>query len=140
MDTTTSPIYASSLKASGGKAPGVLALALSAGVILWLGAFGAELASAQTPANAPTPPMAKVAYGDLDIATPNGAHALLHRITSAAKDACATGTEHSRLFPRSEASFRDCVTNAVDTTVSKVNAPMLNAANNAPAGMAIAAR
>jgi len=139
MDTTTSPNYASSPKTvqkeSGRKAPGILALALSAGVIVWLGAFGAELASAQTPQTA------KVTYADLNIATPDGAHALLQRINVAAKDACTTETRHSRLFPRSDADFRQCVTDAVGSTVAKVNSPMLTAANGAQdTGIVIAAR
>ena len=135
MDTTTSPNYASSPNTSGRKAPGILALALSAGVVIWLGAFGAELAFAQTPQTA------KVTFADLNIATPNGAHALLQRINVAANEACMTETRHSRLFPRSDADFHQCVTDAVGSTIAKVNSPMLTAsAGKLDSGIAIAAR
>jgi UrcA family protein len=115
MDTTlASPKYASP------KTSGILAVALSLGVGVWLAAVTAGMAHAETaPQTA-----ARVTYADLDVSTADGARALLGRIDIAARAACGEKT-HSPLLPREAGHHRVCVANAVDAAVKQIDSPML---------------
>jgi UrcA family protein len=137
MDTINPSPKLSSSKA-GVRAPSILAIALAAGVAVWLTAFGAELASAQTPQTT----VARVTYSDLDLATSEGAHALLGRINVAARDACDSDVRHSPLFPRAGAEFQACVTEAVGTATSKLDARLIAAikGDTARGSVSLAAR
>jgi UrcA family protein len=118
MDTTRpSPKFASL------KAPGLLAIALSAAVGLWLAAITTEIAAAETPPQTTE----AVTYGDLDLATTEGAQALLKRIDLAAKRICGPEPSHSPLEPRAAAYYRDCVTASADAAVARVGSPVMQA-------------
>jgi UrcA family protein len=65
-----------------------------------------------------------VRYGDLNLASPEGAKAMLTRIEHAARRVCE---------PRSESAvdyvdWRNCISKATDGAVSRLNAPMVTAA------------
>jgi len=86
---------------------------------------------------------AKVAYGDLNLSSPAGAKALLHRIEAAADKACAPALLYSPLAPRAEAAFETCRAGAVSTAVTSFNSPnlaLLWQDEAVESGLAIAAR
>jgi UrcA family protein len=99
----------------------VFGIALSIGVGFWLTVIGADLATAQT-----APRTAQVGYADLDLSTPAGAKTLLTRIKFAAGKACGE-ENHSPLFPRAMAQHRACVSDAVNATVGRIDAPLVAA-------------
>ena len=136
MDTTTSSptAYASSPNRYRGLG---VALAVSAG--LWLTAVGAGIAQADTPPLVLTKSH-EVSFDDLNLASESGARTLLVRIEKAAKSACGP-LSHSPVLPRERAHHSQCVADAVDAAVKRVDLPTLTALyTGAPADIAIAAR
>jgi UrcA family protein len=125
MDTTMTSPTSSKL----------LSIALTAGVGLWLTAFATGMASAE-PVNKQ---IAAVSYGDLDLKTEAGAKVLLTRIGKAAKSACGD-LVHTPLLPREGAYRRECVAEAVDAAVARIDAPMLAALHKSQPDMTLAAR
>ncbi len=84
-------------------------------------AAGAGSAIAAQPDDALTK---KVAYGDLDLESAQGAKALYARIRSAARGVCAPfeSRELSRL-----PAWQACVDNAVESAVARINKPLVSA-------------
>lgn len=132
MDTTTSsPTRSSSSK--------LFSIVLAVGVGLWATAFTAQLAAAD-PLDKPTAPVsAPISYGDLDLSTDTGARTLLSRITIAARSACG-GVSHSPLLPREGANHRECVSEAVDAAVARIDAPALAAVRATERAIELASR
>jgi UrcA family protein len=85
-----------------------------------------------------TVPSVTVRYGDLDIGSPAGAHALLRRIEAAANTACG-GAQDIRPLDR-WAVFEACRRSAVDRAVAQVDSPTLTAAAHRRAPASFAAR
>ena len=97
------------------------------------------IAEAQT---APKP-TATVSYADLDLATHDGARALLKRINVAAKEACGPAPVMSPLTPAAPTLHERCITEAAGKAVAEVNAPLVVALHTGapqPAGELFAAR
>ena len=65
-----------------------------------------------------------VRYGDLNLANPEGAKAMLTRIKHAARQVCEPAPESALEYP----DWRNCVAKATDGAVSSLNAPMVTAA------------
>jgi UrcA family protein len=65
-----------------------------------------------------------VRYGDLDLANPEGARAVLKRINHAAKRVCDPEPESALEYD----DWRQCVAKARDGAVSRLNAPMVTTA------------
>jgi UrcA family protein len=81
-----------------------------------------------------------VSFDDLNLATESGARTLLVRINKAARAACGR-VSHSPVLPREWAHHSQCVVEAVDAAVKRVDLPMLTAMHTgAPVDVAIAAR
>jgi UrcA family protein len=104
-------------------------LCLAAAFTLWC----AAPALAQT---SDAVPSVAVKYGDLNIASPAGAQALLKRIEAAANSACG-GAPDIRQFDQL-ADFEACRRSAVARAVVAVDSPMLTAMahGRSPAGFA----
>jgi len=146
MDTTSSlnasGLNASSPKASYASSPNQyrglgVALAISAG--LWLTTFGAGIASADTPPLVETRSQ-QVVFDDLNLTSESGARTLLVRISKAAKTACGP-LSHSPVLPRERAHHEQCVADAVDAAVKRVDQPMLTALHTVtPADVTLASR
>lgn len=79
------------------------------------------VAQAQTAAR----PTATVSYADLDLSTHDGAHALLKRINSAAKEACGPAPVMSPLTPAAPSRYDRCVEQAADEAVAQLDAPLV---------------
>lgn len=94
------------------------AVALGLGVALAAGTAGAEGASVR---------MARVPFGDLDLATARGAQALLHRLSVAAKAICAAGPR-SPLLPHEPGRADRCRHDAMAGAVERLNRPQLTLA------------
>jgi UrcA family protein len=65
-----------------------------------------------------------VRYGDLNLANPEGAKAMLARIRHAARRVCEPAPESALEY----ADWRNCVSRATEGAVSRLNAPMVTAA------------
>jgi UrcA family protein len=65
-----------------------------------------------------------VRYGDLNLANPEGARAMLKRIKHAARQVCEPAPESALDY----ADWRNCMAMATDGAVSRLNAPMVTAA------------
>ncbi len=80
------------------------------------------VAAAATPAD--EPPAVVVAYGDLDLGTDNGVHALYNRIAAAASRVCPPedGRDLKRFF-----AFKSCREAAIARAVSEIKSPQLAA-------------
>ena len=138
MDTTTSSPTASLIASSPNRYRG-LGVVLAIGATVWLTTFGAGIAQADTPPQVEAKTL-EVSYDDLNIGSQSGARTLLVRIEKAARNACGPIT-HSPLLPRERAYQRECVVDAVDAAVKRVDLPTLTALHTgAPADIAIAAR
>lgn len=137
MDTTTSsPASSPLISSTRYRGLGVM---IAVGATAWLATFGAGIASADTGAMTQTRTL-QVSYNDLKLDTTSGAQTLLVRINKAAKAACGP-LSHSPLLPREVANHRDCVTQAVDAAVKRVDLPTLTALHTGSAGgMSVAAR
>jgi UrcA family protein len=136
MDTTTSPKTSSTSSPNRYRGLGV-ALAVTAG--LWLTTVGAGMAQADTPPPAELKSQ-QVSFDDLNLASESGARTLLVRINKAAKAACGE-ISHSPILPREWAQHRQCVVEAVDAAVKRVDLPTLTALHTgAPADVTLAAR
>ena len=85
-------------------------------------AVWSTLAMASTEAQVPTK---TVSYGDLNLASPQGAAALYWRITRAAQEVCGPAKQAGSHFPRP--GFRECVQRAIAEAVAKVDRPELSA-------------
>lgn len=70
--------------------------------------------------------MARVAVGDLDLATEPGAKAMLRRIKSAARELCAL--PRSELFRNTAGLEWKCRRGAMDAAVERLRAPKLTLA------------
>jgi UrcA family protein len=79
------------------------------------------------------PVSAAVSYADLDLSTEDGANAVLQRINVAARDMCGGKPIHSPLFPRAATQFDSCVSQAVDSAVAGLDAPVVLAFHKAGA-------
>lgn len=79
------------------------------------------------------PVSAAVSYADLDLSTESGADAVLQRIKVAARDMCGGKPIHSPLFPRAATHFDMCVSDAVDSAVAGLDAPVVLAFHRAGA-------
>ena len=66
-----------------------------------------------------------VNFADLDVTKPAGAHALLTRITAAAKDVCSPdpGTKDQK----AAADYKSCQTGAIDDAVARLNNALVTA-------------
>lgn len=142
METNaTSPKPASSIahQRTGGFRYNGLGAVLALSTIAWFGATVVGVAHADAPPQVTE--TAQVTYSDLDLSTEQGARALLKRIDIAAKAACGEET-HSPLLPRESANIRACVNDAVDTTIAKLDSPMIAALRNTDtqSGVTLAAR
>ena len=139
MDTTTSSLNASGLYTSSPNRYRGLGLALAIGAGLWLATFGAGIAQAEAPPAAEAKSR-QVTFDDLNLSTTSGAHTLLVRIEKAAKAACGPFVR-SPLLPREAAYHRECVADAVNAAVKRIDLPTLTALHSgAPTDVAIAAR
>ena len=136
MDTTTSsPTF--SLASSPDRYRGLgVALAITAG--LWLTAVGAGIAQADTP-QLVLEKSQQVVFDDLNLSSESGARTLLVRIEKAARTACGPLT-HSPVLPRERAHHSQCVADAVDAAVKRVDLPVLTALYRGTADIAVAAR
>jgi UrcA family protein len=65
-----------------------------------------------------------VRYGDLNLANPEGAQAMLTRIRHAARQVCEPAPQSALEY----ADWRNCVSNATNGAVSRLNEPMVTAA------------
>jgi UrcA family protein len=77
----------------------------------------ADVARSATPDAAPS---VKVAYGDLDLATEQGANTLYARVASAARQVCAADGDNFRDL-RTFAAARSCRTQAIANAVRDVH-------------------
>lgn len=136
MDTTYSSPNASSPLTSSNRYRG-LGVVIAVGATAWLATFGAGIASAEAPV--PVTKILQVSYDDLKIDSESGARTLLVRIQKAAKTACGP-LSHSPVLPRELALHRDCVVEAVDAAVKRVDLPTLTALHTGSAGTAVASR
>lgn len=84
----------------------------------------AQVARADEPA-----PSVTVAYGDLNLASAQGANTLYARIVSAARAVCGAGEVDIRNL-RSLADERSCESNAIAQAVHAVHSPSLAALAN----------
>jgi UrcA family protein len=66
-----------------------------------------------------------VAYGDLDPAQEAGARALLHRLETAAQQACGVAPDIRELVERSD--YDSCVDTAIATAVVTLHFPLVSA-------------
>ncbi len=110
----------------------ITAIALSTVLALGFAACG-QTASAQSAEDG-----VQVSYADLDVSTAGGAKALLHRIQHAADRYC--GAQGSVPLDQRQ-SYDACVSDAVNTTVARLNIPTLTAMNDGqplPSAMASA--
>jgi UrcA family protein len=94
------------------------AVALGLGVALAAGSAGAQGSSVR---------MARVPFGDLDLATARGAQTLLHRLSVAAKAMCATAPR-TPLLPHEAGRADRCRRDAVAAAVERLNRPQLTVA------------
>ena len=99
----------------------ITAIALTSVLALGVAAFG-QTASAQS-----TEDGVSVSTSDLNVSTAAGAKTLLRRIHTAA-DAYCGGQSHVPLDQRR--TYEACVSDAVDTTVARLNVPALTAMNS----------
>jgi len=106
----------------------------SALVSLFAAVAIAPAALAQTPAE---PASVRVAYGDLNMSTSAGGEILLHRISSAAKKACARAVERSPLTP---AAMTNCRQDTVESVVRQMNFATLTTAWNGEKATTLASR
>lgn len=104
----------------------ILAVILAAGSLTLAPMAMAEPVSAQPTATA-------VSYSDLDLSTEAGARTVLQRINAAARTACGSEPVHSPLFPRAVTQFQTCVSQAVETAVDGIDAPVVLAFHKAGA-------
>jgi UrcA family protein len=65
-----------------------------------------------------------VRYGDLNLANPDGARAVLTRIKHAARQVCEPAPESALEYD----DWRKCMAKATDGAVARLNAPMVTAA------------
>lgn len=92
-------------------------------------------AAAATPALAQTAPslvikQVRVEYGDLDLATTEGADAMLARLTGAASKACGGRPPmpvSDPLAPSKQRAYRLCKVAAIDDATLALNAPLVRA-------------
>jgi UrcA family protein len=107
--------------------------------VLWLAAAATWSCAAPVLAQTSDPvPSAVVKYGDLNIASPVGAQALLKRIDVAADIACGRSPDIRRLDQL--ARFEACRRTAVARAVAAVGSPTLTAIAHGGAPGALAAR
>lgn len=106
----------------------------SALVSLFAAVAIAPAALAQTPAE---PASVRVAYGDLNMSTRAGGEILLHRISSAAKKACARVVERSPLTP---AAMTNCRQDTIESVVRQMNFATLTTAWNGEKATTLASR
>lgn len=131
MDTTSSPNRPFRMS-------GILTAGLGVVVGLWLTGVGTAIAQTAPDYRASE----AVSFADLDLATSDGARALLRRIDLAAKRVCGPEPSNSPLQPHLTAFYDRCVTDSVNVTVDRINSPLLSAMNGEqkPAGAALASR
>jgi UrcA family protein len=83
-----------------------------------------------------TPPTQVLAYSDLDLTAPDGAHAMLDRIRRAAADVCSRSEAGADEITRYAACYRASVAQAV----TALHAPRVTEAYNARTGRRVLAR
>ena len=66
----------------------------------------------------------KVTYGDLDLGSEQGAKALYGRLRIAAREVC---TSFESTDPIHQELWQNCVDNALESAVSKINKPLVSA-------------
>ncbi len=87
-----------------------------------------------------------VSYGDLDLSADAGAHAMLMRITDAARKACGGTAYFSPMYSvapeLARKDFAACQTNAISTALKSLNAPLVTriSAQNGDQTLQIAGR
>lgn len=84
------------------------------------------VAEASTRQSAPAVPSMTVSYGDLNLATPEGASILYRRIRGAARMVC--GEQGRSLFEQS--LWTSCLNEAIAHAVAKVNNPRLSSVHS----------
>jgi UrcA family protein len=82
---------------------------------------GLAAQSAQTPGS-DSPKQMLIRYADLDLARPEGASVLFHRLQSAAKIVCSPLESYPKLL-----MFQRCVSDAMARAVTQVDRPGLSA-------------
>ena len=102
-------------------------------VALAVGSLALAPAAAMAEPDTVRPVSAAVSYADLDLSTEDGANAVLQRINVAARDMCGGKPIHSPLFPRAATQFDNCVSDAVDSAVAGLDAPVVLAFHRAGA-------
>src|ERR1700719_2313797 len=80
----------------------------------------AAIALAGAPASAAGAEHVTVRLGDLDLATPNGAHTAIARLARAAADACAAG-QTPALIPMSDA-YQRCPAQTLERAAARIHA------------------
>ena len=73
---------------------------------------------------------AKVRYGDLDLATPAGAEAMLARLEAAASEACGRLPQNAMdpLLAAKQRAYRRCRISALDAATLRLGAPLVRSA------------
>lgn len=102
-------------------------------VALAVGSLALAPAAAMAEPDTVRPVSAAVSYADLDLSTEDGANAVLQRINVAARDMCGGKPIHSPLFPRAATQFDNCVSEAVESAVAGLDAPVVLAFHKAGA-------
>jgi UrcA family protein len=65
-----------------------------------------------------------ISYADLDLASPAGAKSMLNRLQKASRKVCGTSTHRS---PEEMTWAKACMTDAMSSAVSRLNAPTVSA-------------
>lgn len=83
------------------------------------------LPTASADQSAAAKPAVTVTYADLDVGTTEGATALLRRVKLAAREACEPARVPGPMQPRATSQYRDCVAEAVDIAVARIDIPLV---------------
>jgi UrcA family protein len=88
---------------------------------------GAAMGGTVQAADEPQYDRTTVAYGDLNLDSPQGTKALYARLRNGAKDVCSSFEGRDSFFER---VWRTCIDQAVATAVAQVNSPGLTTLHN----------
>jgi UrcA family protein len=97
---------------------------IAAALVALVCAAGANTTQASEPRE---PLTKKVAYGDLNLETEQGANALYKRLHIAAEEVCAP---YQSIDLARRIAWQTCINRAVATAVERVNRPMVTAVHN----------
>ena len=89
-------------------------------------AFAPGLAQPWAQTRDPVKTQLTVGYADLDLATPDGARAMLARIKGAVAKVCTQ--PHTPVLPRADTEEWRCRGRVLSKTLEKLNAPLVTAA------------